>query len=263
MEATLQLFFQSFIYGVLFKGKRRWPPSVFLSIVTSSLMITIATTKALIPKELPNGKKESLSQLIRKISWVLNLNILLFVTVFCMILTMFISALCTLFFGLEFETKVFSHTSELEINVCIAMHVLIVIYIICACLLIKFNCLRKFQQIEPKSLLVSVGYFITSAIFGYYFTSSGILYAFKTGDYFNVLFESSLYLCLLCLTLFFGAATFSVEKFTDIWDIDKFNSKHVVSCPRLTGLINFTLKFTCTQLGMMMLFPLIFPIQGK
>ena len=202
--------------------------------------------------------------LFTKIRWVFHLNIIIFVTVFITLGKM-LGALCRLFVGMEISKTVFSgeDRSELEINISLAMQGLIMIYIICACLLIKFNCLRKFQQIEPKSLLVSIGYFITSAIFGYYYTSTGILYAFKTGDYFNVIFELSLYLCLLCLTLFFGVATFSVEKFTDIWDIDKFNSKHVVSCPRLTGLINFTLKFTCTQLGMMMLYPSLFPIQGK
>ena len=140
MEATLQLIVQSFVYTVLFKVKRRLAPSVLFSIATSSLMITVAATKALIPQRLQNGQKESLMQLIRKIFWVLKLNILIFVTLL-MILQILIGALCALFFGLEYETPVFSKTSELEINICIAMHVLVVIYIICACLLIKFNCL--------------------------------------------------------------------------------------------------------------------------
>ena len=251
MEATLQFIVQVFVYFVFFPGKRSTSPSVIFSIATSGMMITIAAAKALIPQRLQNSQKESLMTLFRKVAWVFYVNILLFVTLI-IISTHSIAAFSLLFFGIKISA--FSNApSELEINISIAMQVFLMIYIICACLLIKFNCLRKFQQVEPKSLLISIAYFISAIVYGYYFIYvSKVLTSFKTGKYFEGIFVLSLYLCILCLIFFFGVATFSVEKFTDIWDIDKFNSKYVVSCPRLTSLIHFTLGVTASQLGLMM-----------
>ena len=258
MEATLQFMVQIFVYFVLFPGKRNASPSVISSIASSGLMITIAAAKALIPQRSQNSQKESLMTLFRKVAWVLNVIILLFVTLIT-IVELSIASFSLLFFGIQISAF-YNAPSELEINISIAMHVFLMIYIICAFLLIKFNCLRKFQQVEPKSLLISIAYFISAIVRGYYFIYvSKVLTSFKTGKYFSVIFDSSLYLCFLCLTFFFGVATFSIEKFTDIWDIDKFNSKYVISCPRLTSLIMFTLGVTASQLGLMMLLPSLFP----
>ena len=217
-------------------------------------MITIAATKALIPQRLQNNQKESLMTLITKIRWVFHLNIILFVTVFITLGKM-LGALCRLFVGMEISKTVFSSDdrSELEINISLAMHGLIMIYIICACLLVKFNCLIKFRQIESKSLLISVVYFMTASIYSYDFVYTYVVFFLKEGHYATLIFLSSIYLCYLFLTFFFGVATFSVEKFTDIWDIDKFNSKHAVSWHRLAGLIRLTLDFTALQLLIIML----------
>ena len=198
-----------------------------------------------------------------KIRWVFHLNIIIFVTVFITLGKM-LGALCRLFVGMELSKTVFSceDRSELEINISLAMHCLIMIYIICACLLVKFNCFIKFRQIEPKSLLISVVYFMTASIYSYDFVYTYVLFFFKEGRYATLIFLSSIYLCYLCLTFFFGVATFSVEKFTDIWDVDKFNSKFVVSYPRLTSLIHLPLGFTAIQLGLMTLFPFLSPYIG-
>ena len=238
----------------LFSGKRSTNPSVFFSIATSSTMITIAATKALIPQRLQNNQKESLMTLISKIRWVFHLNIILFVTVFITLGKM-LGALCRLFVGMEISKTVFSREdrSVLEINISLAMHGLIMIYIICACLLVKFNCFIKVRKIEPKSLLISVVYFMTASIYSYDFIYTYVLFFFREGRYATLIFLSSIYLCYVCLTFFFGVAAFSVEKFTDIWDIDKFNSKHAVSWPRLTGLIRLTIDFTALQLLIIML----------
>ena len=141
MESTLQLIVQNFIYMHLFSGKRSTNPSVFFSIATSSTMITIAATKALIPQRLQNNQKESLMTHFTKIRWVFHLNIIIFVTVF-ITLGKILGALCRLFVGMDISKTVFSgeDRSELEINISLAMHCLIMIYIICACLLVKFNC---------------------------------------------------------------------------------------------------------------------------
>ena len=258
MEATLQLLVQTFVFFVFFPGKRSMSPSVLFSAATSFTMITIAAAKALIPQRLQNSPKESLMTLFRKVAWVITVNILLFATL-TLIFELSIAALSVLFFGIKLPAF-FNAPSELEINISIAMQVFLMIYIICACLLIKFNCLRKFQQVEPKSLLISIGYFISAIVRGYYLIyASKFLTSFKTGIYFSLICDSSFYLCFLCLTFFFGVATFSIEKFTDIWDIDKFNSKYVISCPRLTSLICFTLGVTASQLGIVMLLPSLFP----
>ena len=253
MEATLQLLVQVFVFFVLFSGKINPSPAVLFSIATS-VTITIAAAKALIPLRLQNSQKESFMTRRRKAAWVITLNILLFTTLI-IIFELSIASLSVLFFGIEIPAFFNNSYSELEINIITAMHVFQMIYIICACLLIKFNCLRKFQQVEPKSFLISIGYFISDIVYAYCFIAASKAFTSQTGDLFIVIFFWSLYLYFLCLTLFFGVATFSAEKFTDIWDVDKFNSKFVVSCPRLTSVILLTLRVTATQCGLMMLFP--------
>ena len=252
MEATLQLMVQASVYFVLFPGKRNPSPSAFFSMATSSMMIIIAAAKALIPQRLQNSQKESLMTIFRKVTWVNNVNLLLFVTLM-IIFQLSIASLSVLFFGIEISGYFNASSSELEINISIAMNVFPMIYIICACLLVKFNCFIKFRQIEPKSLLISVVYFMTASIYSYDFVYTYVLFFFKEGRYATLIFLSSIYLCYLCLTFFFGVATFSVEKFTDIWDVDKFNSKHAISWPRLTGLICLTLDFIALQLLIIML----------
>ena len=229
-EALFQTLLQGYIIYVAYATVRSLSLYQFLTLISSLGMVLIHITRPLIPKKLRHGPEESIWFAIKRIYWPIALNIGIF-TSFCLDITYTFYV----FHGTQIDTVLTS--AQLS-------------YLFICMLLIWKNCLRTSRQTQLKFLMCCGMSLIWCAKFSF-FSSSTIKDPFENQilPYENAIFSSLFALNNLIGFFLLTKSAFTLEQFSEFWDVDKILKSNFWSSMWIMLLLTTFLVFLLTSIS--------------
>ena len=227
MKST-QVVLQFFIMIVVFTARRIPSPAMTRSLVTSTIMIMFAITKALMSQQTSHTKKTSRLKQFKQLVWIICLAGTIF-TSNSIILNQFVWG--WLSYGKEYN-RASPSLQKLTLIVLIASSTLISIVGI----FFWKNWFNQHLQTRIKFIMLSILHAINCMTFVY---NISIVFAEDIGSEGIVI--PSIFVIILnsSLVIVFAKAAFSVSKLNDIWSLEKMTSKELCCIPNLLFSIVF------------------------
>ena len=230
IEASLQLALQYFIIIVVFSGRIIPSSSIYRSLVTSTITILLAISKALMSHQVNHTKKTSKLKQIKQTVWIISLSGIIFITN--------IVVLTNLFAAVIKYGKDYYHMPPLMQKDYLIESIIHVTLIMFMCIFMYKNCFKQHLQTKVRFIILSIYHIFNCMAF-----SMALINSFCSEDFNNSIgFILPIVQHLILhssLVLVFAKAAVSATKLNDIWSLEKMTSSELCRIPNFLFTIVF------------------------